>query len=78
MKNLVQIALNLLQEKNYTQLIIQAQENPRVKINWSMLFETLNKSKMSENKKGKKEIRSSQNWKNLDMETSCIVSIFLS
>ena len=42
-----------------------------------MIFEALNKSKTCENKKGKKEIHSSQNWKNPDIETSCIVSVFL-
>ena len=40
-------------------------------------FEALKKSKTFENKKGKKEIRQSQNWKNPDMETSCIVSVLL-
>ena len=38
-------------------------------------FEALKKSKTFENKKGKKEICQSQNWKNPDMETSCIVSV---
>ena len=41
-----------------------------------MIFEALNKLKMCEYKKGKKEIHPSQNWKNLDMETSCTISVF--
>ena len=53
-----------------------SQENPRVKINWRMVLEALNKSKTCENKQGKKEICSSQNWKNPNMETSCVF-IFL-
>ena len=60
-----------------------SQENSRVKINWGMVFEAFGKSKMCENKnkkqkKGKKEICSKQNWKNLNMETSSIIWLFLS
>ena len=40
-------------------------------------FKALNKSKKYENQKGKKEIRQSQNWKNPNMKTSCIVSVLL-
>ena len=60
----------LLNEIKTSQLIMQtcSQENPRVKINWGMVFEALNKSKTCENKKGNKEIHSSQNWKNPNME----------
>ena len=54
-----------------------SQENPRVKINWRMVLESLNKSKTCENKQWKKEICKSQNWKNPNMETSCVVFIFL-
>ena len=59
-------------------ILTYSQKNTRVKINWSMVFEILKKSKVYENKKGKKEIHLSQNWKNPDMETSCTISVFLS
>ena len=41
-----------------------------------MIFEALNKSKMCENNKGKKEIHPNQNWKNPDIETSWTISVF--
>ena len=68
----------LLYDIKTSHLIMQtcSQKNARVKINRGLVSVALKKKQNRENKKGKNQIRSKQNWKNPNTETSCTISVF--